>query len=83
MSTILTLHDPQTARQLYIDGTWKQDTMYGLLRDSARNRPDEYALRDRSVRLTWRELLTWVDAVAEESSSGRPAKRISRMPLAP
>lgn len=66
MSTILTLHDPQTARQYYLDGVWQRDTMYGLLRDHARNQPDKYSLRDGARRLSWSELLTWVEAVAED-----------------
>ena len=35
MSTILTLHDPQTARGYYADGLWREDTLYSLLRDHA------------------------------------------------
>lgn len=66
MNTILTLHDPQAARQFYLDGVWQRDTLYGLLRDHARNRPGDHALRDSAVRLAWSELLTWVDAVAED-----------------
>src|SRR3954471_22441663 len=66
MSTILTLHDPQTARRYYGAGVWREDTLYSLLRAHARVRPDAYALRDSKRRLTWAQLSRWVDALASE-----------------
>ncbi len=66
MSTILTLHDPQTARTYYAEGLWQEHTLYSLLRDHAQTRPDAYALRDGAQRLNWSELLDWVDSVAED-----------------
>ena len=66
MSTILTLHDPQTAREYYARGLWQQHTLYSLLRDHANSRPAAFALRDAVHRLTWRDLLAWVDSVAED-----------------
>lgn len=66
MSTILTLHDPQTARAYYNDGLWQQHTLYSLLRDHAAARPAAFALRDAVHRLNWRDLLAWVDSVAED-----------------
>ncbi len=64
MSTILTLHDPQTARENYLSGVWHQDTLYTLTRENARVRPNVCALRDPHRRLTWREVLASVDAIA-------------------
>ncbi|MBE0625887.1 MAG: acyl--CoA ligase [Burkholderiales bacterium] len=66
MSTILTLHDPQTARVYYDQGLWRQDTLYSLLRDHAASRPGAFALRDAVERLSWSELHGWVDSVAED-----------------
>jgi acyl-CoA synthetase len=66
VNTILTLHDPERAREYYIEGVWQTDTMYSCLRDHAEARPDSWALRDGSVRLTWRDLASWVEAVAED-----------------
>ena len=66
MSPILTLHDPQVARRYYADGYWREDTFYSLLRHHAQARPDAYALRDSRRRLTWRELLKWVESVAAD-----------------
>src|SRR5262245_51869997 len=66
VSTILTLHDPQTARRYYETGVWREDTLYTLLVQHARARPQAYALRDSHRRLTWSELLRWVDALAAD-----------------
>ncbi len=66
MSTILTLHDPQIARGYYASGAWRPDTLYTLLGGHARVRPAAYALRDSVRRITWSQLLVWVDALAAD-----------------
>jgi len=66
MSTLLTLHDPQIARGYYASGAWRPDTMYTLLAGHARVRPGAYALRDSTRRITWSQLLAWVDALAAD-----------------
>jgi acyl-CoA synthetase len=63
---LLTLHDPSRAREFYEQGLWRSDTLYSLLAKHANERPNAYALRDSQHRLTWRELLNWVDAVAHD-----------------
>lgn len=63
-SVLLTLHDPQVAREFYDAGLWQDDTMYAVLCRHADERPDAYAVQDRRYRLTWREYRDWVDAVA-------------------
>src|SRR6266851_7900768 len=65
-NTLLTLHDPAAARGYYAAGLWRADTLYTLLRDHAAQRPDDFALRDGTRRLTWRALLALVDAVAAD-----------------
>src|ERR1051326_6781300 len=79
MSTILTLHDPQTAREYYASGVWRADTMYTLLAGHARVRPDAYALRDSQRRITWSQLLSGVDALAAELDEAglRSGQRVS------
>lgn len=79
MSTILTLHDPHTARAYYADGLWRQDTLYSLLRRHAERRPQAYALRDSAQRLNWLELLAWVESVAEDlrEAGVRRGQRVS------
>src|SRR5688572_26006783 len=64
MSTILTLHDPLIARAYYAKGWWREDTLYTLCRRHAHERPSDYAVRDSRRRLTWKQLQTWVDALA-------------------
>src|SRR3982751_1864189 len=66
MSTILTLHDPQTARRYYAEGHWRSDTLYSLLKAHAAERPDAYARRNSRGRLTWNALLQWTDALAAD-----------------
>jgi acyl-CoA synthetase len=66
MSTILTLHDPQVAREYYASGWWREDTLYSLLCRHAAERPQSWALRDARMRLTWSQLLRWVDALAAD-----------------
>lgn len=65
MNTVLTLLNPQAAARHYASGAWRADTLYSLLQKHAAERPRQYALRDARVRLTWKELLAWVDAVAQ------------------
>ncbi|MCG3772185.1 MAG: Short-chain-fatty-acid--CoA ligase [Nitrosomonadaceae bacterium] len=69
MSTILTLHDPQTAKEHYASGVWQRDTLYSLLQEHATSRPEGYAIRDSARRLTWGVLLKWVDILAADLHS--------------
>jgi acyl-CoA synthetase len=79
VSTILTLHDPQTARRYYQAGVWREDTMYSLLARHARERGSAYALRDSRHRLTWAQALAWVDALAADLHAAglRRSQRVS------
>ena len=65
MTTLLTLHDPATARRYYEDGLWRDDTFYSLMAGHAAARPDAFALRDSARRLAWAEVKVWTDAVAD------------------
>ncbi len=66
MRPFLTLHHPRDARRYYAEGTWRGDTFYSLLAGHAGARPDAFALRDGTRRLTWRELRAWVDGTAAD-----------------
>jgi acyl-CoA synthetase len=66
MSTLLTLHDPRTARAFHDAGYWRDDTFWTLAVHHAAVRPAAYALRDSRRRLTWTEVVTWAEAVAAE-----------------
>jgi acyl-CoA synthetase len=78
-NTLLTLHDPALARRYYDQGVWRSDTFYTLLRRHAAERPRAWALRDARRRVTWAELLAWVDAVAADlaASGVRRGQRVS------
>jgi acyl-CoA synthetase len=65
-NTLLTLHDPAAAREYYRQGLWRDDTLFSLLVQHARQRPDDFAVRDGSVRLTWSALLRLVETVAAD-----------------
>ncbi|SAL06028.1 AMP-binding protein [Caballeronia calidae] len=79
MQNILTLHNPQNARDFYLSGVWQQDTLYTLARRHSRERPSSCALRDADVRLTWREVVEWTDSVAEalHRKGLRPGDRVA------
>ena len=79
MSTLLTLHNPKTARSYYDAGWWQNETMYMLAAQHARVRPQAYALRDSRVRLTWAQLIGWVDALAADMHAAgiRRGQRVS------
>jgi acyl-CoA synthetase len=66
MGKVLTLHDPHSAREHYLSGAWRQDTMYSLLCKHAADRGGRFALRDPHQRLTWAQVLARVDRVAED-----------------
>jgi acyl-CoA synthetase len=65
VNTLLTLLNPRDAERHYASGAWRRDTLYSLLAKHASERPQAFALRDARVRLGWRELLDWVDSVAQ------------------
>jgi acyl-CoA synthetase (AMP-forming)/AMP-acid ligase II len=65
-NTILSLHDPAAARRYYDAGLWCSDTLYTLLATHAAERPEDFALRDGTQRLTWAALLRLVDGVAAD-----------------
>ncbi len=65
MNTVLTLLNPQEAARHYASGAWRRDTFYALLHKHATELAEGYALRDARRRLTWKDLLAWVDAVAQ------------------
>jgi len=79
MAAILTLHNPATAVEYYGAGYWREDTLYSLLQRNAAVRPHGFALRDSHRRLTWGQLLDWVDLVAFDLHQAglKPGQRVS------
>ena len=66
MRRMLTLFNLRDARRYYDEGVWTSNTLYSRVLHHASTRPDDYALRDAALRITWRQLLQWADAVAEQ-----------------
>lgn len=62
---MLTLLSYQTAKNYYAEGFWQEDTFYSLLQKHATEKGNSFALRDGTKRITWNNLLTWVDAISE------------------
>ncbi|MGI9334602.1 MAG: class I adenylate-forming enzyme family protein [Gammaproteobacteria bacterium] len=79
VNTLLTLHDPDTARRYYESGVWRADTFYTLAAGHAARSPHRPAVRDASRRIGYGELVTWADALAEDlhRSGVRRGMRIS------
>jgi acyl-CoA synthetase len=79
MSTLLALHNPRTAQRYYDAGWWRAETMYMLAAHHAKVRPDSPALRDSHHRLTWAQLVHWVDALAADMHGAgvRKGQRVS------
>lgn len=63
----------------YADEIWCSDTFYSLLVSHARNRPEDWALRDASRRISWRQALHWVDSMAADMHERglQPGQRVS------
>ena len=61
---LLTLHNPGAARRYYDAGLWRPETFCDLLEKHARERPDDFAIRDSARRLTWAEFKELVERVS-------------------
>jgi acyl-CoA synthetase len=79
MNTLLTLHDPAAAGRYYDEGVWQPDTFYSLVVRHAAARPAGFALRDAQRRLSYAQLLHWVDALAADlhQAGVRRGQRVS------
>src|SRR5689334_2846138 len=63
-NTLLTLLSAEQIKHYYASGHWRDDTIYSLVRDHARNTPQKPALRDRFRRVDYATLTQAVDALA-------------------
>lgn len=75
---ILSLTDVKAREHYYADGYWRHETLYGIALAHATTAPDSYALRHQSLRLTYRQFLNRVDALADELAlrGVRPGERV-------
>jgi acyl-CoA synthetase (AMP-forming)/AMP-acid ligase II len=78
-NTVLTLLSAEALAEHYRSGAWRDETIYALARQHADHRPHAYAIRDRVRRLTWRELVAAVDALANDLAGRgvRPGQRVA------
>jgi acyl-CoA synthetase len=79
MNKILTLLDMEQVRAFYAQGFWRSETFYTVLQSWVEKTPDSFALRDTNSRLSFRAMLAWVDAIAQDlhESGLRPGDRVS------
>ena len=69
MNTILTRLSAELIEKYESEGFWQGDTIYGLVRWHAGHTPDAFAVRDRTRRLTYAQLLAAADALAADLAS--------------
>lgn len=67
---MLTLLSYQKAKEYYAAGYWQDDTLYSLLVKHAKEKGDSFALRDGLKRITWKNLLQWVNSISEVLHQG-------------
>ena len=65
-NTLLTLFDIDRYHEYYRGGFWRDDTIYDLVRKHAERAPERVAVRSSLGALTYRALLSHVDAFASE-----------------
>jgi acyl-CoA synthetase len=76
---MLTLLNQPDARSFYEAGYWQSDTIYGLVRRTAEISPDKVAVRERTRRISYRELVDAADrlAAALAREGVRPGMRVA------
>jgi acyl-CoA synthetase (AMP-forming)/AMP-acid ligase II len=65
-NTLLTLFHTERYQEYYRAGFWRDDTVYALVRTHAARTPDRIAVRSAHGELSYRALLTQVDAFADD-----------------
>ncbi len=62
---LLTLHNPGQAKNYYESGLWRQESLYDYALMQAESYPDDFALRDSTTRLTWRNVIDQSTSIAK------------------
>src|SRR4051812_8591400 len=65
-NTLLTLFNPVAYEEYYRTGFWRDDTVYSLAAAHAIRAPDRVAIRSRGRDVTYRELVSLVNAFAAD-----------------
>ena len=66
LNTMLTLFDTDRYHEFYRAGLWRDETLYDLVRAYSERAPERIALRSTDADLTYRMLLSHVDAFAND-----------------
>ena len=77
-STALTLLSADEIQRYYASGHWRDETIYAAALARAEARPDAYAIRDASHRLTYSQLLACANALAARlhAAGVQPGQRV-------
>jgi acyl-CoA synthetase (AMP-forming)/AMP-acid ligase II len=65
-NTILTLLSAERLDEFYRSGFWRDQTIYAIARQHAEHTPGRFAVRDRSRRVSYGDLLASADALADD-----------------
>ncbi len=65
-NTVLTMLSAGQIRDFYASGHWREETIYASARRQCQTRPDAFAMRDHSRRVTYSQLIQSADALAHE-----------------
>ncbi len=78
-NTILSLFDAKRHAEMMASGAWGNQTIYALAAAHAAATPDAFAVRDRTRRLTYRELVAAADDLAADLTRRgvRPGERVA------
>ncbi len=63
-NTVLTLLSAEKIRDFYARGFWRDETIYGAVRAHAASGPNRFAVRERSRRFTYAQVIEAADRVA-------------------
>jgi acyl-CoA synthetase (AMP-forming)/AMP-acid ligase II len=65
-STVLSLLSAESIKRHYASGFWRDETIYSLVQNLARRSPDRFAVRDRYQRVTYGQLISAADRLADD-----------------
>lgn len=78
-NTMLSLLSAERLAKYKAAGFWRDETIYAIAASHAARTPDAFAVRDRTRRMTYRELVTAADALAADLAARgvRPGQRVA------
>ena len=64
----ITTHSAAQRRQYYASGFWRNKTIFQIVQEHAERAPDRFAVRDRYRRLTYQQLVSAAERLADDFS---------------